>query len=55
MVPSTEPLTELPLNVMASVYQVPVDTVRDAVPRTVTEPLFTACSCTVLPGSSASR
>src|SRR6185437_16075233 len=47
--PLTEPLIELPLAVIDSVYQVPVETVRDELASTVTEPLLTACSCAWLP------
>ena len=53
--PSIVARTEVPLTSMARVYQVPVATVRDAEPSTVTAEPFTTCSWTWLPGSNASR
>src|SRR4051794_41295394 len=43
---ASEPLMLVPLTVSARVYQVPVATVREALPSTVTAPLLTAWSCT---------
>jgi hypothetical protein len=53
-VPSTLAVMVEPVTVRLSAYQVPVATVRAAVPSTVTLPLLTACSW-ACPGSNASR
>src|ERR1700754_116482 len=53
--PSIRPVIEDPVTARLSVYQEPVDTVRDELPRTVTLPLLTACNWAWLPGSNASR
>src|SRR4051812_6288875 len=44
VLPLTEPLIWLPFTLKDRVYHVPVDTVRDALPSTETDPLLTACS-----------
>lgn len=52
--PSTLPVIVDPLTDRLSAYQLPVATVRDTDPSTVTLPLFTACNC-ACPGNNASR